>query len=289
MTHTMTREKFYEFAADGIKGYIPEEYSKIEIFDTQNSSFKYKGMTVRKEGLKSAYTPVVNLDMFYDDYFEKIENEELFKKMADIVFMDRPDFGEDPSSYITDWDKVKDRLFITVTRMEKLNTTVFRPLAGDIVIVARVLIGNKNGLASAVVTDHLAQAWEQDDDSILDYAVNNSKNLLDVEIKKISDVIPVPDDGPSFYIVSNETKTQGAAALFYPGVMKHIADDIIKGSYYVIPSSIHEMLIIPEFGPEPDDLRNMVKSVNDNELDSRDILSYDVFHYDIATAEFKEV
>ena len=289
MTHTMTREEFYEFAADGIKGYIPEEYSKIEIIDVQNSRKKYKGLTAKKSDLDHYVSPVVNLDMFYDEYLDIVDSEKLFKKMADIVLMPEPDFKDDVVSYITDWEKVKNRLFVTVMNKEKVQTTVFRQLAGDLVMVARVMVSNKGGLASAVVTEPLSKKWEKDKETIIEEALNNSENVLGLKITSMNEMFGIPEDGPIMRIVTNTTGTQGASALFYPGVMKHIADDIIKGSYYVIPSSIHELIVIPDFGPTPEDLINMVKSVNNDVLETDDILSYSVFKYDINKSEFKEV
>lgn len=291
MTHTMTRESFYEFAADGIKDYIPEDYSKIDIIDVHNTRGKYKGLTAKKSAPESTCSPVVNLDMFYDEYLDIVDSEELFKKMADIVLMPEPDFKDNFMSYIKDWDKVKNRLFVTVMNKSKVNTTVFRQLAGDLVMVARVLVSNDNGLASAVVTESLALLWDKDQDAIIDEALNNSENILGLKITSMNEMFGIPANGPIFRIVTNTNNCQGASALFYPGVMQHIADDIIKGSYYAIPSSINEFIIIPVFGPTSEELKSMVKNINDDEniIDPKEILSYNVFYYDRDTKEFKEV
>lgn len=50
---------------------------------------------------------------------------------------------------------------------------------------------------------------------------------------------------------------------------------------YIIPSSIHEVLLVPEFeGICEEELTNMVREVNKCEVDDVDVLSDHVYYYD---------
>ena len=72
----------------------------------------------------------------------------------------------------------------------------------------------------------------------------------------------------------------GASVLFYPGVQEKIAEAMGEG-YTVLPSSVHEVLIVPDsLSPGQMELAEMVRSVNKNVLDPKEVLSDNIYHYD---------
>ena len=57
---------------------------------------------------------------------------------------------------------------------------------------------------------------------------------------------------------------------------------------YILPSSIHEVLVTPDNGLyEVEDLKKMVKEVNDTEVSPEERLSYSVYKYSRRDAEIK--
>lgn len=96
-----------------------------------------------------------------------------------------------------------------------------------------------------------------------------------LETGRISDEDKVP-----MYVLSNESGMFGASALFYPGVQEKIAEAMGEG-YAVIPSSVHEVLIVPDsLSPNMLELSEMVRNINRDVLDPKDVLSDNVMHYD---------
>ena len=83
-----------------------------------------------------------------------------------------------------------------------------------------------------------------------------------------------------FKVLTNEMGCLGAAALFYPNQMEKIAASL-GGNYFVLPSSIHEVLILPDDGNlNYMELEQMVKEVNETTVDRKDQLSNNVYYYD---------
>lgn len=67
----------------------------------------------------------------------------------------------------------------------------------------------------------------------------------------------------------------GASMILHKSIRKKIGD-IVGGNFYVLPSSIHEAMIIPEEGFKADDLSELVSTCNSElftEANSEDILS----------------
>ena len=85
------------------------------------------------------------------------------------------------------------------------------------------------------------------------------------------------------YVLTTRGGYYGAAAFFYPGMMKEVADKLGE-SYYAIPSSVHEFVIIPlSTNPEVRILENILKESNQIPGSSGDMISENVFFYDIAS------
>ena len=64
-------------------------------------------------------------------------------------------------------------------------------------------------------------------------------------------------------------------------VLKDFADRLKEG-FYIIPSSVHEVIMIPESWIEdPAELGFMVREVNEKAVPSDEILSDSVYHYDM--------
>lgn len=81
-------------------------------------------------------------------------------------------------------------------------------------------------------------------------------------------------------ILSNEDTHYGASVIFYPDVLDGCSN-VMNGDFYIIPSSIHECLLYPDNGNLTlKELKTLVKDVNDLILDPRELLSYNVYHYD---------
>ena len=86
------------------------------------------------------------------------------------------------------------------------------------------------------------------------------------------------EESPLF-ILTNEKMHLGAVTMFYPDLMDLIADEL-DSDLYIIPSSIHECLLLPEQEDIcGEDLKKLIRKVNDTEVDDDEILSYNIYKY----------
>ena len=91
--------------------------------------------------------------------------------------------------------------------------------------------------------------------------------------EKCSSTVPV-------YVLSNTERLEGAACMLYPDLLRRIADRM-DSSYYIIPSSIHELLLIPTAGfTDRDEMKAMIREVNDTQVKPEERLSYSLYGYD---------
>lgn len=85
----------------------------------------------------------------------------------------------------------------------------------------------------------------------------------------------------SMYVLTNKLRTNGAVCMIYDNVIKNFAKKI-KKDLFILPSSVHEVILVPVAdGITREELENMVKEVNNNELDEIDILSDHIYFYSL--------
>lgn len=83
----------------------------------------------------------------------------------------------------------------------------------------------------------------------------------------------------SMYVLSNERKYLGAATLLYHNQLRKIGEKL-KRDFFILPSSIHELIIIPHEGDTTkEELTKMVQEVNKTQLAAEDLLSDHAYFY----------
>lgn len=92
---------------------------------------------------------------------------------------------------------------------------------------------------------------------------------------------------PTMYILTNEFKMCGASVIFYPNVLER-AGKIIGDDFYVLPSSIHETILVrADKIFSKDELTQMVREVN-QQVDSEELLSNHAYFYSVEKKELTE-
>ena len=201
---------------------------------------------------------------------------------------------QDVKSFISDYEKVKDNTYLRLIPGDSpiLKSTPHRMIE-DMALVVNVHLdsfSDEHGKSCVVVTKPLMEMYSIDEAQLFADAEKNSlanepivfKPLLDMVKDLISkDEIPNPEDvGIVTYIATNTSGFQGAAVAGYPDFCEKAAE-AIGGSFYMLPSSVHEFILIKDDGtPKAKDLNRMIKNVNETVLEPRDVLSAQCYHYD---------
>ena len=102
------------------------------------------------------------------------------------------------------------------------------------------------------------------------------RNFLDFDLL-LRDKERKKDTG--MYILTNRCKRFGAAEMLDKNTLRMIAGQVGDG-FIVLPSSVHEIIVLPpKDGSEYKTLAEMVRDINDTEVDADERLSYHVYVY----------
>lgn len=191
-------------------------------------------------------------------------------------------------------DHVEYRLVNAERNAEKLKDIPGKKIA-DLVAIYRVVVSaGENGMMSYVLTkailDRSGISFEE-----LDEAAKKNTEKSGFSVRTMSEVmcelmgvnvgqeIEEPD-GPQMYILTNARKLHGANIMLYKEYLE-IAAEKMNGDFYIIPSSIHELIAVPVSAQGLEELSEMVKEANDNQLTPEEILGYEVYRYNRETGE----
>ena len=137
-------------------------------------------------------------------------------------------------------------------------------------------------MASCAVTTDLINVWGITKEELLKDTLNNSQKLFPFEMTTIEEKLGAPrPEKPGIYVITNKKMINGASALFYKNAMS-IAYLLIGEEYYVLPSSVHEVLAVPV--SQCDDAEGLaynVRAINAAIVSKDDYLSDNVFKYDV--------
>ena len=151
-------------------------------------------------------------------------------------------------------------------------------------------------MGSIRVTHDHVKMWKVDEEELFrqtkenmerydESSLENLQNLLG-EMIGTNETVFNDEEMIPMYILTNKEKLNGAVQMMNEGVLKATAEMLGK-DIMIIPSSVHEVLLIPSEGheTEADTLRQMVREVNDTQLALNEILSYHVYRYSHQTGK----
>ena len=259
------------------------ENARAEITSvTKNNGLVLRGLTVRHED--SRISPTIYLESFYEMY----ETGTPFGEIMNMLYMyeTRSRCTDIRAEEYTDFDSIKDRLIYKIVNFD-MNRELLEHVPyvswNDLAIVfCCVLEGGENGYATVLVRNEHLKMWDIDRDELYDLARENTPRIMSDELKTIDEVLPhmFLTPAPDMYILSNEHRVFGATCMLYSAHLKEVADSH-SGGIYILPSSIHEVILMPEkCACDEDYMREMIREINSTEVDLEDRLSDNLYYYD---------
>ena len=283
----MSYDDFNELVRSRLSEICGTEFS-VSVYEAlKNNSVVHKGISIRENDHSIA--PTIYMDEFYTDYCDGRDIEDIINEIIRIYSQNRKGPEVEAGNFV-DFEWVKDRIFFkTVNAAENASLLAQVPcsLNLDLAIIYCVYMGNFKGSFSSVMirNEHL-KLWGKDMAEINEYAIRNTPAILPCDIRNMKDIVSelggFEDDGECgvpMFVLSNKDRVNGAAVMFYDGVLKRAADEL-GGDLYILPSSIHEVIVIPKDAVmDADDLTRMVAEVNDTQVAKEEILSYSLYEY----------
>lgn len=261
----------------------------------------------KKEG-KYSVSPNFYVKTYYQKYQKGKTMEELVQEIAELHDVVRSDgeTAKELDSLINSYKWVKKKVFFrlvnTGRNLELLENSPHIEYL-DLSMIFYLLVGeDPEGMVSIRVTNDLLRKWKISPDKLRRLAVRNTEtlfpvrsdtldvafcNLLSSGRKKVPEEPSEPEEmirgmkkGIPL-VLTNHKGLNGFSVILYQDCLKGLAEKIQK-NLYILPSSCHEALVIPDKGDseQVQELREMIEKVNRDCVLEEDFLSDEVYYYD---------
>lgn len=195
-------------------------------------------------------------------------------------------------SDLTNYAEMKKKLAMEVVSAERnarMLQNVPHEQMEDIAVVYRlVLDSSKDASSTVLVTNDLMDKFGITHEQLHDDAMKNAPLIRPAEIKGMEETLnemqggPVlePDPDEILSVAGVPDQNHGAAVIAYPNFFEDAAEKL-GGDYFIIPSSIHEVLLVKDTGEmNARDLAVMIREINATEVAPEDVLTDHAYHYD---------
>lgn len=300
-----------EFAEDVKKelGAVMPECEVMVNDVVKNNGIMFKSVVVHRKG--SRMSPQIYLEGFYKKYQNGMEMKRICTEIADIYRQNEGVADCMDISQLIGFEKIKDKICFRLVNAEKnqalLQTMPHRKMLDLAVIYCIAADVGEDLNGSIRITGELMKGWGITEQALYELAAVNTSAYSRGVVKPLDSVvyeiltdkaddsitykndgfdITLDESGFHFYVATNTKKQYGASVLLYQGLLKQIGDCI--GDFYILPSSVHELLIKKaEDTVSPDELLQMVREVNATEVMPEEVLSDNVYLYDVESGELR--
>lgn len=250
----------------------------------KNNGVIYYGLIMQNPEHNIA--PTLYLNHFYELYQQGTGMEEILQGI-----MDAYKGGEVKESidmdFFCQFDEVKEKIayrLINAERNKELLEQIPHILFLDLAICFYYAFSHeKLGEGMILIHNSHMDMWGADTKTLMHLAEENTKQLFPptvVSMKMLFTELLEEEGAPELYVLTNEKKCQGATAMLYPNILEEMADKL-GGSFFILPSSIHEVILLKERGDEkPENLRSMILEANSTQVAVEEVLSDYPYYYD---------
>ena len=287
----MVEEKLNLKLEGGMKA---SKYSVVK-----NNGMEKTGMILESDEYNIA--PAIYLEEFFEQYQKGMSIDRIVNEI--LEFYEKVKVEEDYDvSQLSLYENVKKKVAFKLVNTEKnqqmLKEVPHIPLL-DLSIVFYILVDvDEKGSATIQIRNEHIENWNVNVEQLYKDEKLNVKCLIPARlmcmqhvIEKLCDISKgeekdllkakfPPENKEFMYILTNSIHQFGAAVLAYPNILE-MASRIIGEDFYLLPSSIHEVILIPKSkSPDLKDLNEMINEVNETQVQEEEVLSDHAYYYE---------
>ena len=295
------RDCFREKLCSHVITILGEGYETEVSVTRKNNDVMKDVLYIRKEN--NECVPCFYLDELYASYCMGENEWMLAETLANIVKGECERVARNAKEFVKkDW--IVDHLFVLLVHKEKNKACLVNAVYETVLDLAAVFyvlteVG-PDGVKSFQLPLHIWNELELGTPGeYFPKALENTRRLFpenlfcleqvlsigrgDNETEFVTALRKVESEEPllesRLYVLSNTEKIFGAASILYPELLKTLGERF-SGDYYVIPGSVHEVLLMKATEEDEEErLNRIVREVNALHVEPEEILSEHVYYY----------
>ena len=294
----MKEKEFFSQIQEMLQSKLGKD-AQIKLHEVRkNNNVMYQGLIIHRKD--SNVSPTIYMDAFYKMYEEGESLENIVERILQVY---QKGGGKNPidMEFFKDFDRIKDRIacrLINAERNKELLKDIPHIMFLDLAICFYYAFYNEElGEGIIMIHNNHMEMWNTNHEELMKLAMENTKTLFPPTFITLDAILHGICDGvedrwlgkKSFYILTNKQKCQGAVNIMFPEILEQAAEKL-QGNFYVLPSSIHEVILFKEEGAESGKgLHEMIVEANSTQVLEEDILSDYPYYYDNSTKKLTQI
>lgn len=293
----MEYQNFVEAVVKLLREKMGPEYTVRSAEVVKNNGIRLTGVIMMRDADK--VSPTMYLEELYREFCDGAGLEEIADRIVGLYRERMRDIDLD-IAFFEKFERVKGRIFYKLVNYDK-NRELLREIPHfqwyDLAVVfyyamEEEILGNASIL---IRNSHLAM-WEKTAEELRQEAESNMRRGMpellipmcrlveEVTGEKTEEAETIP-----MYVLTNRLKLNGASAMLYSEKLRELADEL-RTDLLILPSSVHEVLLLPDDGKEEYDFyRRMVEEVNTTQVDPEEVLSGQLYRYSREKEKIEEI
>jgi hypothetical protein len=274
------------------------EETKIRVQETRkNNGVILHGLMIEKK--QSKLFPTIYLETFKESYEQGTDLQALVNQVLDIYENALPQSPPD-MEFFNEFEKVKGRIaykLINASANEELLCEIPHIKYLDLAICFYYFCDEAAFKTGSILlyNTHL-EMWNTTVSEVYDLAKLNTPLLLPTSFDSLASSISKASDGEvsmppaqnPISVLSNVKFYLGAATILYPNYLEKLYEHY-GNDYYVIPSSIHEVLTLSVGNPSPSEIHQIIVVANQTQVSKDEFLSNSLYQYNHDTMRLEIV
>lgn len=302
MVIMMKFEEFTDEVKEQIKNFLPEDFAEatVELIQVvKNNDLKLTGLNINNR--KNNICPTIYLEGFYEEYKAGKDIKKVLQEISEIRIKHnvKKNFDiEKAKDYAKAKNYIVPRIINSKWNKDLLKDRPYTKLC-DLAVTYHIVMNQvAAGVATTPVTNNMIADWDVDTKTIHETSMQNMRNLFPTTFQSINYAMnnitrnepENPNEGfeteDLMYVLSNTSHMNGASAILDEEIMHKIIDKLGK-DFTIIPSSIHELIIVKSIpGANPSEIAEMINAVNNTSVEQDIRLSDHPYRYSVKDGLF---
>lgn len=250
---------------------------------------------------KQNLSPTIYLNGFLEAYETGVPLVRIVERILEIYERDMPQNNVN-MDFFREFDKVRTGICYRVINRERNRVLLEHIPHVDFLDLSICFFyayrSPELGAGSILIYNSHMEMWNSSTEALMALAQENTQRIFPWELQNMGELLaeqmkrgepecgqPVFGEGElqveeiPMQVLSNRQRVHGAACMIYPGLLSVVAEKA-KENLYILPSSIHEVLLMPE--SEVDDTQcviDMIREINRTQVEPEEILSDNLYFY----------
>ncbi len=295
--------EYGRFVKQVVKGLQEKVKGAVTVTEVKkNNGVNMEGLLIREKGRN--ISPIIYLNPYYCSHREGKNVAEIIDDICEICLKHGAEYDFKVDSF-RNFEEMKSRIIFRLVNY-KMNGALLKEIPHqkymDLAVVFGCLLydDGENGQASVLIRNEHLDGWGVSVEEMAKLAFENTPQLLGHRLISMEQIISglcgdasykeasaLEMAAPEMIVLTNRSRWNGAGCILYPDILKGFADKM-DSNFVILPSSIHEVILIPvkeSEVPDRESFCRMICEVNETQVEDTEVLSDHPYFYNRATAQ----